>query len=238
VTEYANSPDFRPILASLGSLAERRNAWLGGREDSNLDMANSKPDALACPRGFAEPHFIGIHKQLETLEFREPYRIRGVQSSGENWAIRRRMVGLCRLEIRNSNRKSLLILGLIANILAQRTGGCSEAGGGRGTGIEPSPLIPEQSRGPRRTRLQKRGAVGTLWRPFRTSLWGRVVADLQTRSADCPPGLTAPSKALRGSAIVQNGGRAALSLLLGKAECIVPGARRAAKQLVVFAGEL
>jgi hypothetical protein len=30
VTEYANSPDFRPILASLGSLAERRNAWLGG----------------------------------------------------------------------------------------------------------------------------------------------------------------------------------------------------------------
>jgi hypothetical protein len=42
------------------------------------------------------------------------------------------MVGLWRLEIRNSNQKSLLILGLIANILAQRTGGCSEAGGGTG----------------------------------------------------------------------------------------------------------
>jgi hypothetical protein len=39
------------------------------------------------------------------------------------------MVGLCRLEIRNSNQKSLPILGLIANILAQRTGGCSDAGG-------------------------------------------------------------------------------------------------------------
>jgi hypothetical protein len=83
VTEYANSSDFRSILASLASFAELRNAWLG-REDSNLDMANSKPDALACPRGFAEPHFIGIHKHLETLEFREPYRIRGVQRSGEN----------------------------------------------------------------------------------------------------------------------------------------------------------
>ena len=42
------------------------------------------------------------------------------------------MVGLCRLEIRNSNQKSLLMLGLIANILAQRTGGCSDAGGESG----------------------------------------------------------------------------------------------------------
>ena len=42
------------------------------------------------------------------------------------------MVGLCRLEIRNSNQKSPLILGLIANILAQRTGGCSDAGGEEG----------------------------------------------------------------------------------------------------------
>jgi hypothetical protein len=47
-------------------------------------MATSKADALAYLRGFAEPGFIRIHKPLETLEFREPYRIRGVQSSGEN----------------------------------------------------------------------------------------------------------------------------------------------------------
>jgi hypothetical protein len=67
----------------LGSLAERGNGWLV-RQESNLDMTISKADALACPRGFAEPGFIRILKLLETLEFREPYRIRGVQSSGEN----------------------------------------------------------------------------------------------------------------------------------------------------------
>jgi hypothetical protein len=86
--------------------------------------------------------FIRIHKPLETLEFREPYRIHGVERSGENRAIRRRMGGLCSLEVRNPNQKSQLILGSIANIFPQRTGGCSEAGGGRGTGIEPSPGTP------------------------------------------------------------------------------------------------
>jgi hypothetical protein len=94
-------------------------------------MAVLKADALACPRGFAEPHFIRAHKPLETLEFREPYRIRRVQSSGENRAIRRRTGGPCRLEVRNPNQKSLPVLGSIANTFAQRTGGCGEAGGAR-----------------------------------------------------------------------------------------------------------
>jgi hypothetical protein len=49
------------------------------------------------------------------------------------------MGGLCRLDVGNLNQKSLVIVGSIANILAQRTGGCGEAGGGRGTGVEPSP---------------------------------------------------------------------------------------------------
>jgi hypothetical protein len=63
------------------------SCWTGWlrREDSNLDMANSKSDADACPRGAAEPHFTTIHKSLETFEFREPYRIRRVQSSGDKW---------------------------------------------------------------------------------------------------------------------------------------------------------
>jgi hypothetical protein len=75
----SQKPAVRGLSATVKAVfSDRRTAWLG-REDSN-----SKPDALACPRGFAELHFIGIHKQLETLEFREPYRIRGVQSSGEN----------------------------------------------------------------------------------------------------------------------------------------------------------
>jgi hypothetical protein len=78
-------------------LARLGNRWLKG-EDSNLDMTNSKSDAVACPRGAAEPHFTTIYKPLETFEFREPYRIRRVQSSGDKWAIRRRMSRLCRFE--------------------------------------------------------------------------------------------------------------------------------------------
>jgi hypothetical protein len=35
--------------------------------------------------------------------------------------------------------ESLLIMGLIANNVAQRLDDCGQAGGGRGTGIEPSP---------------------------------------------------------------------------------------------------
>jgi hypothetical protein len=95
-------------------------------------MANSKSDALACPKGAAEPRFVNIHKPLETFEFREPYRIRRVQSFGEKWAFRRRMSRLCRLEVRSSNEKSLLLLGLIANKFAQRIQGCGQAGGAGG----------------------------------------------------------------------------------------------------------
>jgi hypothetical protein len=71
-----------PSSRLLGNLAERRTGWLG-REDSNLDRTNSKSDVVACPRGVEEPHFTTIHKPLETFEFREPYRIRRVQSSGD-----------------------------------------------------------------------------------------------------------------------------------------------------------
>jgi hypothetical protein len=38
-----------PFCYQRRKFSETRNAWLG-REDSNLDMANSKPDALAYPR--------------------------------------------------------------------------------------------------------------------------------------------------------------------------------------------
>lgn len=49
-------------------------------------MAKLESDALACPRGAAEPLFVEIHRPFETLEFRKPYRIRGVQSFGDKWA--------------------------------------------------------------------------------------------------------------------------------------------------------
>jgi hypothetical protein len=46
-------------------------------------------------------------------------------------ATRRRMGGLFRLEVQSLNHKSLLILGLITIIPAQRTDGFDEAGGAR-----------------------------------------------------------------------------------------------------------
>jgi hypothetical protein len=115
----------------LSSPTEHMNGWLG-RENSNIDMANSKSDALPCPRGATEPHFVKIHKPLETFEFREPYRSRSIQSSGEIWAIRRRIGRLCRFEVRSPNEKSLLPQGLIANKFGQRIHAFSRAGGESG----------------------------------------------------------------------------------------------------------
>jgi hypothetical protein len=108
---------WRAFLIKERKFSKNKNAWLG-REDSNLDMANWKSDALACPRGAAEVVFVEKHKSFGTFEFREPYRIRRVQSSGEKWGIRRKMSRLCRLEVRSSNAKSLLLLALIANKFA------------------------------------------------------------------------------------------------------------------------
>jgi hypothetical protein len=49
------------------------------------------------------------------------------------------MSGLCRLGVRSSNEKSLRLLGLIAHKFTRRIRTFGQAGGGRGTGIEPSP---------------------------------------------------------------------------------------------------
>jgi hypothetical protein len=65
--EYAKSRDFQPIHESPGELG-RTSDYLG-RKNSDLDMAISKWDPLACSRGATEPHLIGISKPLETLEF-------------------------------------------------------------------------------------------------------------------------------------------------------------------------
>jgi hypothetical protein len=128
---------FGPVRRRLRIVGSRRTAWLGP-EDSNLEMANWKSDAIACPRGAAEPLFVGIPKPFETLKFREPYRIRGVQSFGDKWAFRRITSAPCREGVRSSNEKSLPLLGLnrsetLAENMRPRRGG-----GGRGTGIEPS----------------------------------------------------------------------------------------------------
>jgi len=125
---------FRRVRAYSFWLSE----WLAGAGGFEPRYGELDSDALACPRGVAEPPF-EIHKAFETLEFPEPYRICGVQRFGEKWAFRRIMGAPCRVGVRSSNEKSLPLLGLIAHKLTQRIHGFGQGGGGRGTGIEPSP---------------------------------------------------------------------------------------------------
>jgi hypothetical protein len=82
------NPDLRPILAFLGEY-RRTHDWLAGAGGTESRYGELEPGALAYPRGAAEPLFLEIHRLFETLEFREPYRIRGVQSFGDKWAFRR-----------------------------------------------------------------------------------------------------------------------------------------------------
>jgi hypothetical protein len=131
------------LFWSSGAIFPRSlTGWLG-REDLNLEMVNWISDAIACPREATEPVFVELHKSLETSEFREPYRIGGVQSFGEKRVFRRIISRLCRSGVRSSNEKSPLLLGLIANKFTRRAHGFGQAGGGRGTGIQPSPRSPE-----------------------------------------------------------------------------------------------
>jgi hypothetical protein len=58
--------------------------------------------------------FVEVHRPFETLEFRAPYRTRGVQSFGDKWAFRRITNAPCREGVLSSNEKSVTLLGLIA----------------------------------------------------------------------------------------------------------------------------
>jgi hypothetical protein len=73
---------------SLGKPGEMPE-WVA--EAAGIELANSvwtfeyaAAVFLGCPREAAEPLSVEIHKSRETFEFREPYRIDGVQSLGEN----------------------------------------------------------------------------------------------------------------------------------------------------------
>jgi len=112
------------------------NPWLsdclagaGGFEprDGELEIGRSRLSRVS-----AEPLFVELHKALETFEFREPYRIGGVQSFGEKRATRRIISRLCRPGVRSSNEKSPLLLGLIANEFTRRIHGFGQAGGAKG----------------------------------------------------------------------------------------------------------
>jgi hypothetical protein len=121
------SPHLAAFLIKEIIFFENANSWRGREDLANwnqmLSPVREKPQNL-FPLKFMSPSKI--------LEFREPYRICGVQSFGEKWAFRRKMSRLCRLEVRSSNQKSLLLLGLFANKLARRIHGFGQAGGGKG----------------------------------------------------------------------------------------------------------
>src|SRR5882724_7488058 len=79
----AKSRDVRSILSSLGKPGKTQECVAGaaGIEPRYGDFESG---CSCLPERICRTPFIRIHKPLETLEFREPYRIRGVQSSGEN----------------------------------------------------------------------------------------------------------------------------------------------------------
>jgi len=103
--------------------------WLAGAGGFEPRYGELESDALACPRGAAEPLFVEIHRPFETLEFREPYRIRRVRSFGDKWAFRRIMSAPCQEGVRSSTEKSLPLLGLIAHKLTRRICGFGQGGG-------------------------------------------------------------------------------------------------------------
>src|SRR5258707_13556024 len=77
----------------------------------------------ACPREAARPFSAEVHKQLETFDFRKPYRIGEVQSLGEKRAFRRIISRFRRSGVQISNEKSLLLLGLVASEFARQIHG-------------------------------------------------------------------------------------------------------------------
>jgi hypothetical protein len=83
------SPPLAGLSADIGDIfSERQTAWLE-REDSNRDMANWIRMLSPVREESQNLFFVEVHRPSETLDFREPYRIRGVQSFGEKRAFRR-----------------------------------------------------------------------------------------------------------------------------------------------------
>jgi hypothetical protein len=75
----------------------------------------------------------------------------GVLRFGEKRAFRRIIGRSADWGVQSSNWKWLRLLGPIADKFAWRTHGLGQAGGGRGTGLEPSPCNPAQWKATQRT---------------------------------------------------------------------------------------
>jgi hypothetical protein len=84
-----------------------------------------------------------VHRRLWNID--TGYRIRGAQSFGDKWAVRRIMSAPCRKGVRSSNEKSLPLLSLIAHKLTRRICGFGQGGEGEELG---SNLLPVPGRSP------------------------------------------------------------------------------------------
>ena len=121
---------------AIPEAARWQNRRMGGpflarcaRPYSAVGRAGCTPWCREKPQ---KPLYAEVHKQLETFDFREPYRIGEVQSLGEKRAFRRIIGRLRRSGVQSSNEKSLLLLGLIANEFARRIHGRGRSGGAKG----------------------------------------------------------------------------------------------------------
>jgi len=119
---------------SHGTWEDPPNGGMGGWGSRNRTSIWRVRQRMLLParEDLQKPRFNRPHKRLETLEFREPYRMDGVQSFRENRPIRRIICRRGRSGVRSSSEKSLLLLGFNANEFARRRHGLELSGGARG----------------------------------------------------------------------------------------------------------
>jgi hypothetical protein len=117
------------LSASTRDFLSELHACLAEAGGFEFEMASWKSDALACPSEVAEPLSAEVNKWLQPFEFRETYRMDGVQSFGEKRAFRRTMGPALPIGRQSSNEKSLLLLGLFADEFTRRICSLGQAGG-------------------------------------------------------------------------------------------------------------
>ena len=124
----------------MRKFSENRHAWLG--KDSNLEIGTNWKTLSPRPREAAELLSFELHNSLETSEFSRAVPNRWSPELRRETDVSENNKPTLPISVRSSIEKSLLLLGLIANKFTRRIHGFGPAGGGRGTGVEPSPGTP------------------------------------------------------------------------------------------------
>ena len=136
--ETGASMDGSPPLAGLSATAgtdfsERRDCLAGaGSGHLNFDMAIWNRMLSLVREEPPELFSSEIRRPFETFEFREAYRIRGVQSFGDKWVFRRIMSAPRREGVRRSKREIVATVGLNGHKLTRRICDLGQGGGESG----------------------------------------------------------------------------------------------------------